>query len=117
LRMPPSKEDETKYFFKVVETYRNYRRDNLKRLVKTKESFNKISSEHQKRLTNEGYLDYVEKIEKCIDSNYSIIKQILDGTEKMFDNQVHDPKNKEDYGALTAKVDIEKIHSHEDFSS
>ena len=75
--MPPSKEDETKYFFKVVETYRNYRRDNLKRLVKTKESFNKISSEHQKRLTNEGYLDYVEKIEKCIDSNYNIIKQIL----------------------------------------
>ena len=30
----------------------------------------------------------------------------------MFDNQVHDSKNKEDYGeALTAKVDIEKIHS------
>ena len=49
----------------------------IKRLVKTKESFNKISSEHQKRLTNEGYLDYVEKIEKCIDSNYNIIKQIL----------------------------------------
>ena len=30
---------------------------------------------------------------------------------KMFDNQVHNPKNKEDYGALTANVDIEKIHS------
>ena len=29
----------------------------------------------------------------------------------MFDNQVHNPKNKEDYGALTANVDIEKIHS------
>ena len=128
----PSKEDETKYFFKVVETYRNYKRDNLKRLVKTKDSFNKISSKHQNRLTNEGYLDYVQKIEKCIDSNYSIIKQILgkyyfcfkysnqkclskfftDGTEKMFDNQVHDPKNKEEEdGAATAKVDIEKIHS------
>lgn len=73
----PSKEDETKYFFKVVETYRNYKRDNLKRLVKTKDSFNKISSKHQNRLTSEGYLDYVQKIEKCIDSNYSIIKQIL----------------------------------------
>ena len=29
----------------------------------------------------------------------------------MFDNQVHDPKNKEEDGAATAKVDIEKIHS------
>ena len=36
---------------------------------------------------------------------------VTDGTEKMFDNQVHDPKNKDDYGTATDKADVEKIHS------
>ena len=84
--MAPSKSkvEETKYFFKVVETYRNYKRDNLKRLTKAKESFKAVPARYHELLRNEGYADHLQRIEKCIEGNHNMIKQLLGNDCKEF---------------------------------
>lgn len=77
--MSLSKEEleEKKHFKKVVQAYRNYNRDSRDRLSRTKDYLKRLPPKHRKTLATNGYEENLKEIERCIDVNYSVIKQFI----------------------------------------
>merc|ERR1719273_375637 len=66
-------------------------------------------------LKNNGFEEHLKNIEEKIEINSAVIKEIIDGVERMFENQTHDQqpsdKEKECLKPRTASMDIEKVRS------
>lgn len=118
LKMAPTKEEieEHKHFMRVINAYRNYLRDSKERLYRTKDYYKRIPPKHKELLKLNGFGDNLEKVEKCLEINGGVISELVDGVEKMFENQsphqITD-KDKEKDCALekTALMDMEKVQS------
>jgi len=114
--MAPIEEDEEKkHFVRILTAFRNYNHDAKERLHGSMEYFKRIPTKHKSLLKSSGFESHLKNVENCIDVNSGVIKEIIDGVERMFENQTHDQntsdKDKECAKKRTAPMDIEKVHS------
>ena len=75
----PTKEEieERKHFFKILQAFKNYEQDSKNRLERTRLYYERIPSRHKNLLAEEGFGDHLEKIKKCIETNYKLILQFI----------------------------------------
>ena len=75
----PTKEEieERKHFFKILQAFKNYERDSKNRLERTKLYYERIPTRHKNLLAEEGFEDHLGKINKCIETNYKLILQLI----------------------------------------
>ena len=79
LQTMPTKEEieERKHFFKILQAFKNYERDSKNRLERTKLYYERIPTRHKNLLAEEGFEDHLDKIKKCIETNYKLILQLI----------------------------------------
>ena len=75
----PTKEEieERKHFYKILQAFKSYERDSKNRLERTKLYYERIPSRHRNLLAEGGFEDHLEKIKKCIETNYKLILQFI----------------------------------------
>jgi len=113
---PVGEEEEKKHFLRILQAFRNYNRDAKDRLHGSMDYFKRIPAKHKSLLKDSGFEDNLKNVENCIDVNSGVIKEIIDGVERMFENQTHDQqstadKDTDESKLRTIPMDVEKVHS------
>ncbi|BFZ24532.1 hypothetical protein BsWGS_27571 [Bradybaena similaris] len=77
--------EEREYFARVINSFKYYKMNSLKRLQMSKVSYLQLCDQHKSRIL--GYMDNLELIQTCVLHNYEVIKLMLQDCQYMFLNK------------------------------
>lgn len=110
--------EERQHFRRVVQAFKNYKRDSKERIQRTQNHLKRIPLEHQKLLAKHGFQEGLLNIDACVELNYAVIEDLIADVANIFDNTRHEDdddqimdEEKKRNNLITTQMDMEKVQS------